>query len=64
MNNKNLYGNEFNSSVVKDVIDFNKKIKEEKDPEELLKLRLKRLYRGMELNGGYNHRSIRPYYPY
>ena len=63
-NNVNMYGQEFNHSVVKDVNEINKKIKNETDPEERLKLHLQRLYRGMELNSATSYRSHRPYYPY
>lgn len=43
--------------AIKDVIDLNKKIEEEKmkdnpDPKELEKLYLRQLYRGMEINPG------------
>ena len=59
-----IYGNNFDSDVVKDINEFNKKIESEQSPEELLKLRLQRLYRGMELNGGISRRNMRGYYPY
>jgi hypothetical protein len=59
-----MYGNEFNPSIVKDINDINKKIEKETDSEELLKLRLQRLYRGMELNTSIYKRNIRNYYPY
>ena len=59
-----IYGNNFNSNVIKDINDINKKIEIEESPEELLKLRMQRLCRGMELNTGYTGRNIRGYYPY
>lgn len=51
------YTRGFNSQILQDVDKINEKIKEEKDPEELMKLRLQRLYKGMEINTGIN----RPY---
>jgi hypothetical protein len=59
-----MYGNEFNPSIVKDINDINKKIEKETDSEELLKLRLQRLYRGMEINTSIYNRNPRCYYPY
>ena len=57
-----------NSEVVKDVIDLNKKIEEEKkkdnpDNKELEKLYMQQLYRGMMINTGIlgNYRDTRPY---
>lgn len=63
-NNIKLYGNEFNRDVVKDINEINKKIEETQDPNELLQLRIRRLYRGMELNAGQSRRNLRGYYPY
>jgi hypothetical protein len=62
--NINIYGQELNQSVIKDVNEINEKIKNETDPEKLLNLHLQRLYRGMELNSATSYRSHRPYYPY
>lgn len=62
-NDSRLYGNAFNPEVLKDVKSINEKITKEKDPEEALKLRLQRLYRGMELNSGWG-RPWGGYYPY
>lgn len=59
-----LYGNNFDLSVVKDVEKINDKLKEETSDEEILKLRLQRLYRGMEMNHGLNKRNVRGYFPY
>ena len=65
MNNDiRLYGNGFNPNVLKDVKELNQKIAKETDQEEALKLRLQRLYRGMELNTGINTPPYRGYYPY
>ena len=63
----NRYTRPLNSEVIKDVIDLNKKIEEEKskdnpDPKELEKLYLRQLYRGMEINTGFiGNYGIRPY---
>ena len=65
MNNDiRIYGNGFNPEVLKDVKSLNEKIEKETDPEEELKLRLQRMYRGMELNTGLNTRPYRGYFPY
>lgn len=65
MNNDiRLYGNSFDSTVVKDIKSLNEKLEKETDPEEILKLRLQRLYRGMEINSGVAKRNPRGYYPY
>lgn len=58
-----IYGNGFNPNVMKDIKSINEKIEGEKNSEELLKLRLQRLYRGMELNTGYS-RPYAGYFPY
>lgn len=59
-----IYGNGLNPSVLKDVKDISKKIEETKDADELLKLRMQRLYRGMELNTTTYGRPYRGLYPY
>lgn len=58
------YGRSINPDVVKDIKDLNEKIEKETNPEEVLKLKLQRLYRGMEINGGLNMRSYGAYFPY
>ena len=63
-NDPRLYGNNFNSDVVKDINDINKKLESEESEEEILKLRMQRLCRGMELNFGYSKRNLRGFYPY
>ena len=63
-NNLRIYGQEFNSNVIKDVTELNKKIEKEQDPEELFKLRLQRLYRGMELNTNIYQKNPRTLFPY
>ena len=65
MNNDiRIYGNGFNPEILKDVKSLNEKIAKEQDPEAALKLRLQRLYRGMELNTGIAQRPYKGYFPY
>ena len=63
-NDLRMYGQEFNPNVIKDVTELNKEIEKETDQEKLMNLRLKRLYRGMELNTNLQQRSFRTLYPY
>ena len=63
-NDLRMYGQEFNPNVMKDVTELNKEIEKETDQEKLMNLRLKRLYRGMELNTNLQQRSFRTLYPY
>jgi hypothetical protein len=63
-NDLRMYGQEFNPNVIKDVNELNKEIEKETDQEKLMNLRLKRLYRGMELNTNLQQRSFRTLYPY
>ena len=63
-NDLRMYGQEFNPNVIKDVNDLNEQIEKETDQEKLMNLRLKRLYRGMELNTNVQQRSFRTLYPY
>ena len=51
----NIYGFQFDGSITKDLSDINKKLEEEEmkespDKDAIMNLRLKRLYRGMEMN--------------
>ena len=62
--NIRMYGQEFNSDVVKDVEKINKKIESETDPEELLRLRMQRLYRGMEINTAVYKRNYQNLIPF
>ena len=63
-NDLRMYGQEFNPNVIKDVNNLNEQIEKETDQEKLMNLRLKRLYRGMELNTNLQQRSFRTLYPY
>jgi hypothetical protein len=63
-NNPKMYGQQYDSQVLKDIKSINDKIDKETDREELLKLRLQRLYRGMELVSTPMSRNYRGYYPY
>ena len=62
--NIRMYGQEFNSDVIKDVKKLNEKIESETDPEELLKLRMQRLYRGMEINTAVYKRNYQNLFPF
>lgn len=63
-NNPKMYGQEYDPQVLKDIKTINEKIEKENDNEELLKLKLQRLYRGMELISTPMSRNYRGYYPY
>ena len=58
------YTSGFNPDVIKDIKHLNEKIEKEQDAEEIMKLRMQRLCRGMEINSGYNRRPWAGYYPY
>ena len=58
------YIQELNGNVVKDVNYLSEKIEKETNPEELLRLRMQRLYRGMELSSSIYQRNPRTFYPY
>lgn len=62
--NPKMYGQEYDAQALKDIKSINEKIEKEKDSEELLKLRLQRLYRGMELVSTPMYRNYRGYFPY
>ena len=62
--NLRMYGQELNSSVIKDVTKLNEKLEVETNPEEIYKLRLQRLYRGMELNTNIYQKNPRTLFPY
>ena len=67
-NDLRMYGNMVNPDVIKDIKKINEELeeatKEKKDAEEILKLRLQRLYRGMEINTGLTTRPYGGYFPY
>lgn len=62
--NPKMYGHEYDPNVVKDVKELTEKIENTQDAEELLKLRMQRLYRGMEMISTPMTRNYRGYYPY
>lgn len=62
--NPKMYGQEYNPQILRDIKSINEKIEKETDDEERLKLRLQRLYRGMELVSTPMSRNYRGYYPY
>lgn len=64
MINKQLYGNQFNPNVLKDLKTLDEKLVKEQDPEEITKLRMAKLYRGMELMSGPYGRTYQGYFPY
>jgi hypothetical protein len=49
---------------LKDVRDLSEKIESASSSEEALRIRLQRLYRGMELNAGVYGRAYGAYFPY
>lgn len=63
INNK-MYGQEYDPNVLKDLSEINKKMNNAESEEEILRLRMLRLYRGMELNSSNMTRGFRGYYPY
>ena len=62
--NPKMYGQEYDPQTLRDIKSINEKIEKETDDEERLKLRLQRLYRGMELVSTPMSRNYRGYYPY
>ncbi len=64
MNSTQKYGRDFNPEVMKDLKDLNEKIEKEQDPEELLRLRMQRMMRGLEINSGLSMRPFGAYFPY
>jgi len=66
MNNSTLdrYNNGFDPKVVKEINSINDKIKKENDKEELMKLRLKRMTLGFDINAGVIGKVRGGYYPY
>lgn len=65
MNNTlDRYNNGFDPKVVKEINSINDKIKKENDKEELMKLRLKRMTLGFDINAGVIGKVRGGYYPY
>jgi hypothetical protein len=66
MNSKNykMYGQQYDPDVLKDLKKINENIEKAEDSEEMLKLRMQRLYRGMEIMSTPMTRNYRGYYPY
>jgi hypothetical protein len=62
--NIKAYGQEYDPNVLKDLQKINENIEKAEDSEELLKLRLQRLYRGMEIMSTPMTRNYMGYYPY
>ena len=63
-NNPQMYGQQYDPNVLRDLKAINEKIEKAEDQEEILQLRMQRLYRGMELNSTQMTRNYRGYYPY
>ena len=59
-----IYGNGHDPNVMKDVQKLSEKLENAESEDEALKLRLQRLYRGMELNAGVHGRAYGAYFPY
>ena len=66
MNSKNykMYGQQYDPDVLRDLKKINENIEKAEDSEEMLKLRMQRLYRGMEIMSTPMTRNYRGYYPY
>lgn len=66
MNNSTLdrYNNGFDPKIVKEINSINEKMKKENDKEELMKLRLKRMTLGFDINAGVIGKVRGGYYPY
>lgn len=59
-----MYGQQYDTNVLKDLKKINEKIEKSESEDEILKLKLQRLYRGMELMSTPMSRNYRGYYPY
>lgn len=65
MNNTlDRYNNGFDPKIVKEINSINEKMKKENDKEELMKLRLKRMTLGFDINAGVIGKVRGGYYPY
>jgi hypothetical protein len=66
MNSKNykMYGQQYDPDVLRDLKTINENIEKAEDSEEMLNLRMQRLYRGMEIMSTPMTRNYRGYYPY
>ena len=62
--NPKMYGQQYDPEVLRDLKTINEKMEKAEDQEEILQLRMQRLYRGMELNSTPMTRNHRGYYPY
>jgi hypothetical protein len=59
-----MYGQEYDPNVLKDLKTINENLENAEDNEEILKLKMQRLYRGMEIMSTPMTRNYRGYYPY
>ena len=62
--NNKIYGQEYNPEVLKDLKKINENLEKAESKEEILKLKMERLYRGMELMSNPMSRNYKGYYPY
>lgn len=62
--NSKMYGQQYDPEVLRDLKKINEKMEKAEDQEEILQLKMQRLYRGMELNSTPMTRNYRGYYPY
>ena len=63
-NNPKMYGQQYDPNVLRDLKTINEKMEKAETQEEVLQLKMQRLYRGMELMSTHMTRNYRGYYPY
>ena len=63
-NNPKMYGQQYDPNVLRDLKTINEKMEKAETQEEVLQLKMQRLYRGMFLNSTSTNRNQRGYYPY
>ena len=63
-NNPQMYGQQYDPNVLRDLKTINEKMEKAETQEEILQLKMQRLYRGMELMSTPMTRNYRGYYPY
>jgi hypothetical protein len=59
-----MYGQGYDPSVLRDLKTINEKLEKAETDEEILQLRMQKLYRGMEIMSTPMSRNHRGYYPY
>ena len=63
-NNPQMYGQQYDPNVLRDLKTINEKMEKAETQEEILQLKMQRLYRGMELMSTPMARNYREYHPY